>query len=937
MAVAIVPQPLVFQELQLAPQPNNTPLQAHLAGGNAYLTRYDRSGEREAGRLGYYDAVVDACYEYTSQLVGLPVGAVLDPTFSKVYVKDALLKYFEDFSGTGDTIQTVAGTVNKVRASATNFRANGASYPRASALLDRDVQLGDIAHVRAVVNGDSYELWTYVSGIEADPVSAVVGVATADDDNAETQLADTDSTYTGDADVVNCVGIDSINGATYDGLEDGDINETYTITVVQGSVGGDATTARLRVTSASGNDDVLSVTPSAFGAPTAIGTRGLTVTWDNSGGPSCSLSASNNGVSDDDFLPGQQWQVLVSQAFTAPTATSGGTYSGDRDMTLLVEVTKGGLYADEPEIVVSSDIGVDFSGPTKVTAAGVAVPVGSFGATIKFDETGLRKGDRYYIPLQSVSAGPYRTLLLGHNLPLEVQQAGATEVDLTLYIRRDVELTPKRYNVTGQYNWTQSDTEVCLKAGATTLDASWTDNGTPQPLTIHSEPSQGWGVVYFHARFWRQDVADIVSFIHDPSQLDAIPGPIDPDNPLKFALSMALQNNNGINVGYTAVSDVADINAWVRVLELLDGRRDVYGLVPLTRDEAVWALYRGHVQAQSSELEGRWRVAWFNHPDVSQKAILTLDADGDEVLATLQDDPNTSGTQYTYLTIPAGNANLVTLGVRAGDVVRYLYTTDGYGDVTHREFVVNTVINESTLRLQTGHVSAVSVPQKIEIWRNLTAAEQAEELALTRGISDRRIRMVWPDTLGGSGFSGFEGFHLCAALAALTGGVVPQQGLTNVTINGFDDLTRTTRLFNQSQLNIAVGGGLWVVTQNPQSGAVYTRQAVTTGDYDDVNQREEMITRNLDSISFYFLDLLSPYIGVSNVTPVLLDALRSEINAGLSDLSNRYYTERLGGQIIEGRLTRLQRHSTLRDRVVARVELGLPAPFNNVELYLVAV
>lgn len=936
MAVAIVPQPLVFQELNLVPQPNTNPLQAHLAGGNAYLTRYDKADEREGGLLGYYDQVSDTCYEFTSQLAGLPVGAVLDASYSQVIVQNALLKYFEDFAEAGDTIQTVAGEVNQLRASATNFRANGASYPRAAALLDRDVQLGDVVHLRAVVGGDPYELWSYVAGFKADPVAAVVAAASADADNQATQAGPSVSDqYTGDAGVVNCVGIDSASAASYDGLADGDVTETYTITVIQGSVGGDATTARLRVTSASGNDDVASVAPAAFASPTTIGSRGLTVTFDNTGGAACSLSASNNNVSDEDFLPGQQWQVTVNQAFTAPTATSGGTYSGERDMTLIVEVTKGGLYVDEPEITVSSDIGVDFSGPTKVTGAAVAIPVGTLGATISFDQTGLCKGDRYYIPLQAVTAGPYRTLLLGHNLPTAVQDAGATEVDLTLYIRRDVTLTAKRYNVPGQFNWTQSATEVCLKSGATALDASWTDNGVPQPLEVHSAPEQGWGRVYFHARFWRQDVADIVSFIHDPAQLNEVPGPVDPDNPLKFALSLALQNNNGVNVGYTAVSDEADPDAWVRVLELLDGRRDVYGLVPLTRDETVWGLYRGHVQAQSNELEGRWRVAWLNHPDVATKPILTTGTDGNEVLATLQDDPNTSGTQYTYLTIPAGNANLLTAGVRAGDIVRYLHTTDGYGDVIYREFVVNAVINESTLRLQSGHTAPVNLPQKLEIWRNLTAAEQAQELALTRGVSDRRIRMVWPDTLGGSGFAGFAGYHLCAALAALAGGVVPHQGLTNVTLSGFDDLTRTTRKFNQSQLNIAVGGGLWVVTQDPQSGAVYSRQAVTTGDYDDLNQREEMITRNLDSISYYFLDLLAPYIGVSNVTPALLDALRTEIDAGLTDLSSRFLTDRLGGQIISGTLTRLERHTTLRDRVVSRIALELPAPFNNGELHLV--
>lgn len=931
----IVPQVLVFQDLQLQPAADVAPQPAHISGGNADLIRYDESDEKEDGFLDYYNESLQECFDWPNR----PAGGIVDDDYTRVFIDDALLKYFEDFIGAGDTISTVAGESNHVRASSLSFKANGTSYPRSSEFEDRDVQVGDIAKVRAVVGMDTYTLWTYVSGFVGEVVAAVVGAATADTDNTTTQGAPSaESTYTGPASLVNCIDVSTIDQSSYDGLEDGDINETYTVTVLEGSSGGDATTATLRVTSASGNDDVSSVTPAAFGSPTTIGTRGLTVTWDDQDSAECSLSADNNSLSDIDFIPGQQWQISCGQAFTAPTATSGGTYTGDQDVTYIVEVTKGGLYADSPQITVTTNKGVDASGPTAVTAPATAVAVGTEGVTISFDETALNKGDRYFIVATAETEGAYQTLVLGNNFDTAVIANGATEVDLTLYIKKDIEVSENRADTPGTYNWTQSATEICLESGVTALDSSWTVNGEPDPLPVESESSQGFGKIYVTARYWLQDLCDTVETISDVADIDdLISGPLHPDNPLKWGVSKALANANGTIVTFTAVCDPDVVDNWTTVLDLIDGRDDTYGLVPLTRNTTVLNNFASHVSSQSTPEFGRWRVLWVNMNGVSSKSIVDSDTstDGEEVLATLSDDPNTSGTQYTLLEVPAGNGEFVTNGVKAGDIVRYLYTTDGFGGTVYTEFVVDAVLNEDALRLVSpGHTAAINVAQKVEIHRNLSATEQAAEVGKTYSFSDRRIMAVWPDTVGAGGLT-FEGYHLCAALAGLASGVVPQQGLTNVTISGFDDLSRTTGLFNRTQLNTMAENGVWIVTQSLQSGEVFSRHAVTTADNSLINEREEVITRNLDSISFFFLELFSPYIGVSNITDSLLSILQSEMRAGIQALRSRNFVQILGGQLIDGEISRLRAHATLKDRVVAVLNLTLPYPLNNLELHLV--
>ena len=223
--------------------------------------------------------------------------------------------------------------------------------------------------------------------------------------------------------------------------------------------------------------------------------------------------------------------------------------------------------------------------------------------------------------------------------------------------------------------------------------------------------------------------------------------------------------------------------------------------------------------------------------------------------------------------------------------------------------------------------------QKIEIWRHLNKDEIAAGPRPQAGsFSSRRVKMVWPDTVGSGGVLQ-EGYYLAAALAGLRSGVVPHQGLTNVQVLGFDDLSRTTDFLGGAQLNIMAEAGTWIVTQAPD-GTVYNRHALTT-DNTDVNTSEEMITSNLDSISYLFARRLAPYIGRMNVTQSALLVLGTEIDATIDFLKSNGYVARLGGQLVDGTILSLQPHALLTDRVVCVIDVTLPYPLNNLEIHLV--
>ena len=943
MATYVLPQVLVFQDFTVQPAVAANPLSAHIAGGNGFLVRYDESDEQALGDLGLYDNAVNSATEWPNR----PAGGTVDSSYTKVFIQDALLQYFTDPLSSGSTISVTSGSANRITSDTVNWAANGA-YARSADLYDRDVKVGDVIRVRGVptgpdASGSASTLWTYVSGLVANEVAATVAAATVDAANAATDsFAESISQTAG---VENCVTA-AVDGAAYDGLSDGQPTETYTITVLDSSVNMDYTTARLRVVSASGTDDVASVAPAASGAASTIGTRGLTVTFADDDTAACSLSADNDSVSYNDLIAGQEFTVTVAQAFTATTATSGGTYESTADTTYIVEVTKGGAFAASPEISVSTTNGIDQSGPHIVTALAVDVTVGTDAVTIQFGGStqGLNKGDRFYVGVTGVASGPIRTVVLGQNL--DENYLAGDEVGVELYIRTSkLEVSANRAGAAPLTNWDQSATEITVNSGIVAYDASWTDSGVPLQLPVHSSADLDYGTVFVEYRAWLSDLCSKINSISDVGEIDNIPGSLTPDNPLKWGVYRALGNSNGTPVLYTAVCDPDDVDTWDEIFEVLLTRDDAYNLVPLSRNATVQGLYQAHVNSQSSASEGLWRVAWFNLSGVPEIPVVSAGStvpnhtaatttDGNPALAVFEDDPATGGTQYTICRVPAANSAFTANDVRAGDIVRAQYTGDGFGNFTYSEFVVDAVQSENQIRVKTGPGAPQSVPAKIEVWRNLSAGEEAVEVGKSAGsFNDRRIRATWPDQIESAG-TVQEGYHLNASLAGLASAVLPQQGMTHLQVTGFSSTQRTNDKFNKPQLDAMAVAGVWIVEQ-AIDGEIYTRHAVTTGDYENINDREEMITRNVDSISYRFKDYFEPFIGVTNVTPSMQDVIMGGMGKLIRLLKVERTTVSLGGQLIDATVDRFFISEVFKDRYVAYITLNVPYALNNIELHLV--
>jgi hypothetical protein len=897
--MAVLDQATVFQEANLLPEEVRKVLKPVILGPGAELHRHSEPAEKSGIDLGAYVSGANTTYTWPGKV---EADSLVDLASAKLFIDAALLRYFQDLIGSGGTVAPVSGYPNRVRTTASNgFKTNGA-FARATSLKDRDVAIGDIVHLK---NG-SNELYTSVRSLIADVVAASIGSASADAINPSTQsFADTVTQTSGTANDVT----EAEDGTLYDGLTSGYINETYTILCIQGSSGGNATTARLQVTAGSGTDDQASIAPAVFGSATSIGTRGGKVTF---------------GHTSDEFVVGQTWLLTIAQAFTKPVATAGGTYTGSTNRTYIIEVTRGGKYTDvlKPQITVTSDVGTDASGPTTITAAATNFSVGTLGVLVQFSGTSLRKGDKYYIVATGPTAGAYKTLELNDNM--SATMTALSDLDLELSLAKDIEVPQQRASSPPTLNWTTTASSITVAAGIDAYDNSFTDAGALFAVTVVSGPNTK---VHAEYRAWKAKVSGSLSA---PADVAAVLGTVDPDNPLAYGVHKALENSNGRAVGYLGVANPDSLASWEAALDSLVGS-DYFAIVPMTFAADVQDAVKAHVVAEAVDDLGSWRRAWLSVQADETVAIVdeALTTDAAVAKATLADNPNVAGTQYTYLACTTGNAKFVTKGVAAGDTVRYLYSIDAFGGTTYSEYTVASVVNEDTLILASGPGAAVSTAQKFEIWRHRAAADVATALAVRYGaLADKRINAVWPDAIDTDDGADLPGYFLAAGLAGFVAGVAPHQGIEGIPLTGFTAAPRSISFFNTGQLNTLQAGGGFVVTQVGDD--ILVRAARTTDPSSDENSLE-VVVRNDDAIRHVIYNRIGAYFGVASATEAGLTIVRSEVEYAMFVLESSTFVGRLGNMAIDHAID--VRLSTISpDAIVVQMTITRPFPIQQLEL-----
>lgn len=917
------PQLLVRQ--QFTPQSAGTAgtRRAHITGPQAALFRYAQAAEKQLCALGSYDPTSDAAFPWPNR----PVGALIDLSYVQLFLDNAKLAYYQHVSGSGSgtAVAAVAGRPNRVRSASVGFADNGASYPKSAIMGSRGAVIGDGVIVRGVSGGNQYTLETTIRGFVGEVLAATRGAATGDTANATNQSFATSVDLAGNKNAITVTPFAS----AYEGTTSGVIDETYTVTCIRGSTGSDPTTALLSVKSLSGTDDATDVVPGAWGGYTTIGSRGLLVQFGLNATNSASIAASAEGISEINFAVGQSWRVRVVEAFVPCVATASGTYTGPANTTYIVTITKGGLFgASGPQFSVTTTTGVETAMPVTVAASNTLYPVGNYGVQISWATgTKLRAGDKYYITVTAQAAGEFQTLVLADDLSAGLQ--ASTELDLTLYYKNNIVVPVDRAPTPPLHNYDAVDAELTVYAGMQVYDPAWVVSGSEAPLSVIG------GSMYAQYRAWLDQYTTTIQYA-GVDTVSGLLGTVDPDNPLAYAVFLAASNANGVQVGFTGVKDPTSQTSWNAALSLLPGKTGIYSVTPLSSDPAVQAMWLGHALSESSESNKRWRRAVVGVAVPATKAVVSSanTVGNAPVLATLVDDPDAAGTQYRLL-IGDANAKFITNGVLGGDQVRYLFGTDGFGNATYTTFIVNEVVSESTLRLTTANPSAITVGQKVEIWRSVSRVDTPAEVQAAIGAfgSPRAIVIANP-TITIDGVDQ-PSYFAAAAFAGLRSGVEPQRPLSRVTLVGFTDIGAMANQWNAVDMDAIAGSGGLIIAKT-DAGQMYIRHAVTSAGVNaGLSLFEEMYGSNVDDISYNFATTLEPYYGRANVVPGVINLISAQITATATALSLPASDPTIGPQIISFATPTVRQSETQLDHVVASIALTLPFPLNVLEMNLI--
>lgn len=435
------------------------------------------------------------------------------------------------------------------------------------------------------------------------------------------------------------------------------------------------------------------------------------------------------------------------------------------------------------------------------------------------------------------------------------------------------------------------------------------DIGPADPYPVHT------ATAYLNQRNLRRDHVDRVYSVRSDSDVVEALGSYDtPDNPLAYAAHIMLLNNANTAIKFIGLES-DDAEGYAKALDRASLTTEVYAVCPLTEDRAIVDAVVADCNRRSSPDEKSWRISFCSIPteksvDVTPEDGATCTIDTNGVLAYV-------GGQFSE-TVRAGD----TVSVFAGDWSDYK--------------VVEVASNE-TLKLDGTFTSALS-NAKFRITHVRPHGEYVEAIAETSAsFRDRRAHNVFPNSLRAADGNVVSGVYAAAAVTALTCSVAPQQPITNVEVKGFSDLPEVYSGFSRDDLNEIAAGGTLILMQDKPNGTVYVRHQISTAYRDgNLNTTELSLTKNLDSISYYFAARFAPYIGQYNITDDLINELRGILEDGLAHLETTTEVSRLvGPQVIaEGTEIRALYRTAEKDKVYADVALNLPAPFNNFDLHL---
>lgn len=918
----IVPSVLINQEFTQVPVFTTQPLSALIIGPQYNLYRYAVAAEKQSTLLGAYVSGSDTPYNFPSQVAG----TFVDGSYVEVFFEDAVASFFPNALASTSGAVTRLAIPNTANYYTNRFKATSLVFATANSVnrsidfANRDVAPGDLVTIHSPSTSITQQ--TKVKALYPSYSASVIGTATDDAGNTPTQSESHAGSVTPvvtNGSVVTVSNTSTAYKGSFNYLSGAPIiADTYKGTV---TTAGDHTAVRFTVTSANG----------AFAPVTAVALSSYILALDTNSPNVVHLDFTGS----TSFAVGDSWAVTVAAPVVATVVpTTAGTYTGPAALTSYkLTVVRGGKFftgsnASTCARVSVTSNNIDSSATVNVTISTPFV-VGNYGVTASFASgplTGaLLTGDVYYIPV--TAAAPTGTNVIETYDVLPITLSNGSTVDWTI---TDISLVTN-YQVNQaipgddvDVNWVVADQVITINDGISAYDPGLVNGSDLLTLPVSV------ATVYVQHRDLVTSNSVAIGSVTTTDEITTVLGTVDPDNPLAQGVYNATLNSNGVSVYYAALQ-TNDLSGYNYALGLAKKTNTYYGLVPLTFDSATQEAVVAHVNALSTASAAQWRVAWLSVPAAPTALIYNTKSNTDPWEGTITDDTLTAGTQYTLLTITG--ATFITNGIRTTDQVFINFRVDSTGTTVYDTYTVSEVRTQTTLVLVSGPAAAIASPTKVQIQRSYTTSEQAATLASIAGsYANRRVRVVFPDNVK-NGTVVQEGYQVAAALAGLRSGVVPQQGLTNVQVLGFTDLTESVVQFTADDLNTLAASGVWIVTQSVVGATPYVRHQLTS-DQSSLNTSEDSITTNVDSISYGLQAELEPFIGVYNINPTTIDVITAAIDGQLNFRLTQTFTARAGNQLTSYKILSVAQDPLFFDRINVSVQLGVPYPLNFVVITL---
>lgn len=892
------PKLQIFQDFQPALSAGAAPLYACVIGPNYELHRF--SEETEKAYIAPYDrAVGSVVYAWPDHVAG----GDIDLDTAVIWLEGTLMRYYTGVS----VVEQVTDNGNQLFSSLVFKTANG--YDRESAAFgDRDVAVGDTVRLTwinpSTLLQETFE--TTVAGFVADTVSGTADPTTIRVSGfGDTTAGATETT-------VKPLRITTAYvTAAYDGLPYGYPEDTYTIRVLEQGFAGagllDGT--KLRITSAGGDTatEVVLGTDIAWGGSyyeVPLGVRGAIMrVSDSSGGQPIANQAT--------------WVVVVSQTYTEVDVTDAaefkatGPYTGSRNTQYIMTCVIGGTVGtDDLVFNITTNNGADIEDQITVPASDFPpaqndYAIGSYGMELSFfSTTAWNTGDVVVFDVAGQSSGAIHTLVLRDNIPVET----SVQCDMDLLIEQTIQMSSSFY--------TLSDDSITIFGNASYLSNLL---GSTTAMSLFG------GSLYADYRELKTNDCTELGTVETVTGLEDVLGPAVATNPLALGVRYALAESGGTPVYYVATCGES-LSSYSDALDVLTENDEIYSLVTLSDLATVKALVATHVEERSSALNNQWRIGWVGNTEPEVAPVLVTGSGGADILATVEEY-----SPGLYRKVTSTGALFLTSGVEGGDELRINYSLDLSGNTIHATYMVDRVIDEDTIILTTSLPAPIVVAIKVEIWRDQTNNEYAASLAAYPARFDsRRMYCVYGDGFVDLNGGALDTYYVCCALAGQRSGMAPHAPMSQVTLSSvlMDPIVKFSRTHN----NTIASGGNWIVAKD-FSARVYTRHQVSTyTNPNDLNQREQSKTTNLDHISRDFYLNTQDLFGQGNISPEMINLIRQRVNSLIEKISNRPYPAKLGPQMLDAEIIRLERDSVLRDTLLVEINPDMPDPLNTLNI-----